>query len=294
MVRPLVVCRTTPASARHSVRGTFHVSAAAEISISRAAAPARRSGSQPDCTLRLPTVIWSPYAGSASAWITRTLCQSASSSSATIIGIAVRTPWPISERPVQMFTVPSGRTSSQAFGLKAAARCPRAGRENPITSEVPMVAVVCRNSRRVCVEVVMSHLRRAVDGPANPLVRPAAADIGHCRVDIVVARIGVFDEQGSRGHHLSGLAVPALWDIFRDPGALDRMTAVAGQSFDGGDRAGADRGNRRHARPGRLAAEVHGARAALRDPAAELGSGEAQRIAQHPEQRHVTGNVDAM
>ncbi|PYP94374.1 MAG: hypothetical protein DMD34_08845 [Gemmatimonadetes bacterium] len=85
-------CSTVEFRARQASRGTFQVSAAAAISISRAAAPALRSGSNPVRTLRLPTVNWSPYAGSASACATRTRVQSASSSSATIIGIAVRTP----------------------------------------------------------------------------------------------------------------------------------------------------------------------------------------------------------
>src|SRR2546426_12429588 len=93
------------------------MSAAALISISRPAAPALRRGSHPDRVLRLPTVTWSPYAGSASPCITVTRRQSASSSSATIIGMAVRTPCPISERPVQMVTEPSGEISSQAVGL---------------------------------------------------------------------------------------------------------------------------------------------------------------------------------
>src|SRR5438876_7599380 len=109
-----------PLRARHPSRGTFQVSAAAPINISRAAAPAWRSGSNPERTLRLPTVNWSPYAGSASACATCTRVQSASSSSATIIGIAVFTPWPISERPVQMVTAPSGVISIQALGLNGA------------------------------------------------------------------------------------------------------------------------------------------------------------------------------
>ena len=37
----------------------------------------------------------------------------------------------------------------------------------------------------------------------------------------------------------------------------------------------------------RRAVQVHGAGAALRDAAAELGAGEAEQVAQHPEQGHV-------
>ena len=41
-----------------------------------------------------------------------------------------------------------------------------------------------------------------------------------------------------------------------------------------------------------VAVEVHGAGAALRDAAAELGAGEAEQVAQDPEQRHVGWRVD--
>src|SRR5206468_9563227 len=82
---------TEPFSARHAERSTYHSLAAAEISISRAAAPALRRLSYEVRTLRLPPVSWSPYFGSRSAWTTWTRRQSQESSSATIMGSAVRT-----------------------------------------------------------------------------------------------------------------------------------------------------------------------------------------------------------
>ena len=51
------------------------------------------------------------------AWATFTLAQSASISSATISGIPVRTPCPISERWQTMVTVPSGAIETKARGL---------------------------------------------------------------------------------------------------------------------------------------------------------------------------------
>jgi len=51
---------TTPLSTTHSEVGTPKPSAAAETSIARAAAPARRIGSQASRTLVLPPVPWTP------------------------------------------------------------------------------------------------------------------------------------------------------------------------------------------------------------------------------------------
>jgi hypothetical protein len=42
----------------------------------------------------------------------------------------------------------------------------------------------------------------------------------------------------------------------------------------------------------RLAVEMHGACAALRNAAAELGAGHPQNVTQHPQERHVVGNID--
>src|SRR6201987_6050246 len=50
-----------PPIALHSLGGTPHVCAAAVMSISRAVAPAFRSGSQELRTLSLPPVVMSPY-----------------------------------------------------------------------------------------------------------------------------------------------------------------------------------------------------------------------------------------
>ena len=134
-VRPLGTCVMTPFSARHSAAATFHLLAAAAISISRAVAPALRSSSCDARIERLPPVDMSPQArlrrrlsagGTNSAL---TLLQSHSSSSATSIGSAVKLPWPISERATRMITVSSGWITIQA--VISGATSPASSRSRP-------------------------------------------------------------------------------------------------------------------------------------------------------------------
>src|SRR5262249_45749643 len=61
--------------------------------------------------------------------------------------------------------------------------------------------------------------------------------------------------------------------------------AVLRQSLDRGDLLADHRGQRYRARPHRHAVDMHGAGTALRDPAAVLGAGQDDRVAQHPQQR---------
>ncbi len=87
--RPEAAWTTEPFSARQDPGSTPHRAAAAPTSISRAAAPALRSGSQDCRTLDEPPVLIRPYFGLASACTTRTSFQSASSSSATSTAMPV-------------------------------------------------------------------------------------------------------------------------------------------------------------------------------------------------------------
>jgi hypothetical protein len=89
MRRPEAAWITIPFPVVQEAGSTFHPAAAAETSISRAAAPALRSGSQDWRTEDDPPVLIRPYLGSASACTTRTPFQSASSSSATSTAIPV-------------------------------------------------------------------------------------------------------------------------------------------------------------------------------------------------------------
>src|SRR5258706_21727 len=86
--------KTTPFSARQDFLSTLHFCAAASTSISRAAAPALRMGSQDERTLELPPVPCMPNAGlkysfAAGANSVRIFFQSHSSSSAAIMQRAV-------------------------------------------------------------------------------------------------------------------------------------------------------------------------------------------------------------
>src|SRR5580700_8667497 len=124
-----------------------------------------------------------------------------------------------------------------------------------------------------------------MDGAPNARVGPAAADVsGHGAVDILVGRVGSFFEQRRRAHDLPGLAVAALryFDLY--PRALQGMIPLRREPFDGGDlfSRGARYGSAAGAR--RPAIEVHGAGAALRYSAAILRAGQAQMLAQDPEQ----------
>src|SRR6266849_4279931 len=164
----------------------------------------------------------------------------------------------------------------------------RAGKWNPITSEAPATAPVFRNSRRPRFAWVMSCLPRgAVDRLANPLVSAAPADVGHRLINLSVAGAPVLGQEHRGGHDLPGLAVTALRHVLRDPCALHRVIAVLRQALDGGDLPGTHGGHRCHTRPSRFTVQQRGAGAALGDPTAELGAGEPQRVAKHPEQRHL-------
>src|SRR5438093_11337643 len=106
MRRPVGAWTTAPLSVRQAERSAPQVCAAAVTSMARAVAPALRIGSYLVRTLELPPVSRLPNLGSAQACSTRTRDQSASSSSATIIGSDVLTPCPISDLLAQIVTSP--------------------------------------------------------------------------------------------------------------------------------------------------------------------------------------------
>ena len=93
-------------------------------------------------------------------------------------------------------------------------------------------------------------------------------------------------EEGGRAHDLAALAVAALRHVVLDPGGVhggtDTVGAI-GRRFDGGDLLALGGGDRRDAGADGLAVQMHGAGAAQRRAATELGAGHAQRVAQGPE-----------
>src|SRR5256714_10765766 len=237
------------------------------------------------------------YALSAGADSIRTFVQSASSSSASSMGNDVAPPGPISARSTATRTLSSAPMRSQAWGANATAAPPRiacrpvAGRWKPMTR--PATPAVSRNSRRVICGALMSRsLRGAMDGGADALVRATATDVGHRRVDVGVGGMRRFREQRRGGHDLPRLAVAALRHVFLDPRALHGVRPVLGEAFDRGDALARDGRHRQHAGAGRDAVQVNGTGAALGDAAAELGTGETERVPQHPEERRVGGDGD--
>src|ERR1700679_16856 len=120
--------------------------------MSRAEAPAFRSGSQ---LLRMVIVapsVMAPYFASQSACSIFTLDQSASSSSARIMGRDVRTPCPISERATINRISPSREIATNAFGTKSASAAPACEKPfvmwNATSSPAPPTELVFRKSRR--------------------------------------------------------------------------------------------------------------------------------------------------
>src|SRR5580692_3828809 len=130
--------------------------------------------------------------------------------------------------------------------------------------------------------------RGRVDRGAYALVGSAAADVGHRRVDFGIGRLRLVLEQGSRRHHHAALAIAALRHVEIEPGLLYRVQlAVLRQRLDGGDLLGADRSDRDLARARGDTVDVYGAGAALGDAATIFGAGQADRVADDPEQRCV-------
>jgi hypothetical protein len=127
---------------------TLHLAAAAATSIVRAAAPAVRSGAKRPMMLPLPPVPRRVKSGPGEACSMRIDSSGASSSSARIIGSAVRTPCPISLLPIFTTIVPSASMRNQAFGLKVfGASCAELVR-TPRTSAPALPAMTLRNVRR--------------------------------------------------------------------------------------------------------------------------------------------------
>src|ERR1700761_2246226 len=135
-----------------------------------------------------------------------------------------------------------------------------------------------RSNSALIKRMVTPHMSRSgyrVDGRAHTLIRPAATDIGDRRVDIRVSRFGVPLEQSHHRHHHAALTIAALWHVEIDPRLLDGMeAAVLRQRLDRGHLATAQTTDRHLAGARRRSVDVHGAGAALRNPAAIFGAGE--------------------
>src|SRR5437879_5673856 len=138
--------------------------------------------------------------------------------------------------------------------------------------------------------------RRLFNGRADTHVGAAAAYVScHCRVDIGIAGLWCARQQSCRSHDLARLAVAALNHLGLKPRLLDFFSdRRLADGFDRRDRFVANRAHRKHARANRLPVEMNSARTALCNAATELRPGQAYDVAQHPQERHVRGNVRGM
>src|SRR5690242_14419491 len=119
-------------------------------------------------------------------------------------------------------------------------------------------------------------------GAADGTVGPAAADVGQGLVDLLIGRARLGLEKRSRGHDEAGLTVSALGHLLLDPGTLHRMKSAATEALDRGHRLAGGIGDLDRARAHRRAVEMHGARAAGRDAAAEFRTDDIEVLPQYP------------
>lgn len=134
---------------------------------------------------------------------------------------------------------------------------------------------------------------RCEDGRFDPVVGATTAQVAlHRTLDFLLGGIGSALQQRDCAHDLSGLAVPALGHRVLFPRLLNWVKFLCGEAFDGGDWFVADGRDRDAAGTNGVVAEVDGTRAAERLPAAVLGSGEADYIADDPKKGHIFRHLD--
>src|SRR5881394_409875 len=107
------------------------------------------------------------------------------------------------------------------------------------------------------------------------------------RDHFILGRIGIFGKKRCRLHDLAGLAVAALRDLLEDPGLLQGMIALGGQTFDGGDLLAERVADRGLAGANGFAVDVNRAGATQAGTASEFGTCHLQLLADDPEQRRI-------
>src|SRR5262249_23042091 len=128
----------------------------------------------------------------------------------------------------------------------------------------------------------------------DALIAAASTDVAvHGLVDLLVGRRRRLRQQRGRLHDLAGLAIAALRHAHVAPGDLDGMVALGVEALDGDHRLARDVGHRDAAGADRFAVEMNRAGAAERDAATEFRSGQAELVAQVPQERHRRVAVEA-
>src|SRR5882672_3868848 len=275
------------------------------MSIVRAAAPPWRTYWCESRMPRLPLVAKSPQArlrftlSPGVGYSILTLDQLHSSSSAASCARPVIVPCPISERTTRMLTVSSGAIATQTpiSGEPSCARAtagPPKGMRRPRARPPPTAAEETMKERRVILMACpLCRLRGGVDRFAHLLEGAAATDVGDRGVDVRVGRLRLLLQERRDGHDHARLTVAALRHVVLDPGLLHLVQRGAlRQAFDGRDLLPGSRADREGARADRRAVEMYGARPALGDAAAVFGAGEADLLADHPEQRRIGVDID--
>src|SRR3954468_4682631 len=140
------------------------------------------------------------------------------------------------------------------------------------------------------------RLRGKLDRLADTDISPAAADIpAHGVIDIGIRGMRITRQQRRRRHDLSGLTVAALHDFMIEPRFLDFCARRRStDDFNRCDSGLINAVDRCDARPRRNAIDMYRAGAAQRRAATEFRAGHAEYVAQDPEQRRITLDVDAM
>src|SRR6516162_6560698 len=241
----------------------------------------------------------------------RTWLQSQSSSSATIMGSEVFTPWPISGFLETIVTVPSVAIETKAESSVRAAAFPSvassantgSGISASSASPPPASREAFSSARRSSPATGSSCNTAGLllfdaggnpDGTADAVVTATTADVaGHRRVELIVTGAARMGEQRTRRHDLSGLTIAALHHIDLQPRLLQALTErAAADVLNGVDLRVADVAHRQLA--GTLGSAIHVDRAAAAESlaASVLGPDEPQLIAQHPQQRHLRRNID--
>src|SRR5713101_1136077 len=131
-----------------------------------------------------------------------------------------------------------------------------------------------------------------MNGAPHALVGSTAADVTrHADADVLVRWLRLLAEQHSRGHDLSGLTIPALRHILRDPRLLQGPKMFLRKPLDAHDLLADCPRYGRDTRTNRFTVEMHGTRATQRHAAAEFCAGELKIFAEHPEQWRVRADI---
>src|SRR5215831_8486297 len=92
----------------------------------------------------------------------------------------------------------------------------------------PPLSAVRRVGPASLTNLALEQSCRIVNGGTDADIGRAAAEVAvHRQIDVAVRRFLNLLEQSDRAHDLSGLAIAALRNVARDPGAADRFSLAA-------------------------------------------------------------------